>query len=87
MLGSTVWFTGMLNYSTRILRALRITNSLRAAVDAELDRLESNGIFYPVEASDWAASPTVNVPKMKKGKMSVRICGDYKQLNLAIEIK
>ena len=65
-------------------KARSVPYSLRAAVDAELDRLESNGIFYPVESSDWA-SPTVNVPKMKNGKMSVRICGDYKQLNLAIE--
>ena len=48
------------------------------------DRLEDNGIIERVECSDWA-SPTVIIPKEKDGKPSVRICGDYKLMNLKID--
>ena len=41
-------------------------------------------MLYRVDNSEWA-SPTVNEPKLKNGKMSVRICGDYKLLNATIE--
>ena len=41
-------------------------------------------MLYRVDNSEWA-NPTVNVPKLKNGKMSVRICGDYKLLNATIE--
>ena len=46
----------------------------KAAVEHELDRLESEGVLEKVDFSDWAA-PVVVVPK-KDGK--VRLCGDYK---------
>ena len=50
----------------------------------EIYRLESAGVLYRVDNSELA-SPTVNVPKMKNGKMSVRVCGDYKLVNVTIE--
>ena len=48
--------------------------ALRSKVEAELDRLEKEGVIEPVQFSDWAA-PIVPVVK-KDG--SIRICGDYK---------
>ena len=57
--------------------------SLRAKVEAELDRLLREGIIEPVRYSDWAA-PIVPVPK---GDDTVRICGDYKvTINRAAKI-
>ena len=43
-------------------------------VEAELDRLEQQGIIKKVERSSWA-SPIVIVPKVDK---TIHICGDYK---------
>ena len=43
-------------------------------MEAELNKLEENGVIVKVEQSDWA-SPIVVVPKSDG---SVRICGDYK---------
>ncbi|XP_061510157.1 uncharacterized protein K02A2.6-like [Anopheles gambiae] len=52
-------------------------------VDAELERLETNGIISPVQFSDWAA-PIVVV--RKSDNVSVRVCGDYSTgLNNALE--
>ncbi|XP_039453069.1 uncharacterized protein K02A2.6-like [Culex pipiens pallens] len=52
-------------------------------VDAELQRLQDNGIISPVQFSDWAA-PIVVV--RKADNVSVRICGDYSTgLNNALE--
>lgn len=48
--------------------------ALREAVEAQLNKLESDGVITPVSYSEWAL-PTVNIPKMDQ---SVRICGDYK---------
>ncbi|XP_065074184.1 uncharacterized protein K02A2.6-like [Ochlerotatus camptorhynchus] len=45
-----------------------------AKVDAELERLQQNGIISPVQFSDWAA-PIVVV--RKSDNASVRVCGDY----------
>ena len=45
-------------------------------VEAELDKLVTQGILMPVQHADWAAPI---VPIMKADKKSVRICGDYKQ--------
>ncbi|XP_055614909.1 uncharacterized protein K02A2.6-like [Toxorhynchites rutilus septentrionalis] len=51
-------------------------------VDAELQRLQNNGIISPVQFSDWAAPIVV----ARKSDVSVRICGDYSTgLNNALE--
>ena len=55
-------------------KACAVPFALRQKVDAELDRLEKQGVIKPVQFSDWAA-PIVPVIK---GDGTVRICGDYK---------
>ena len=49
--------------------------ALRNKVEAELDRLQSEGIIQPVQFADWAAPI---VPVLKADKESLRICGDFK---------
>ena len=57
--------------------------AIREAVEAELDRLEQEGVLEKVSFSEWAA-PIVAVPK-KDGR--IRICGDYKStVNQAMEV-
>ena len=52
-------------------------------VEAELQRLQDNGIISPVRFSDWSA-PIIVV--RKSDNVSVRICGDYSTgLNNALE--
>ena len=48
--------------------------SLRPAVEAELDRLEMEGVVTKVSHSAWA-TPVVVVPKADGG---IRLCGDFK---------
>ncbi|KAK6186733.1 hypothetical protein SNE40_006011 [Patella caerulea] len=48
--------------------------SMRAKVEAELDRLVNEGILKPVEFSEWG---TPIVPVLKPNG-DVRICGDYR---------
>ena len=48
--------------------------ALRKAVEADLKKLEENGVIVKIELSD-RASPVVVVPKADG---LVRICGDYK---------
>ena len=48
--------------------------SLKAAIEADLERMVKAGILEPVSSSEWA-SPIVAVPKSDD---SVRICGDFK---------
>ena len=55
--------------------------ALKEEVKKELDKLEKNGVIVKTDRSDWA-SPIVVVPKADK---SVRICGDYKVTNSAVE--
>ena len=56
------------------LKARPVPYAIKPKVDAELDRLEKQGILTKVDWSDWA-TPIVPVAK-KSG--SVRICGDFK---------
>ena len=51
-----------------------VAYSLKPKIEAELEKLERQGIIYRVDTSDWA-TPIVAIPK-KDG--SVRICGDFK---------
>ena len=62
------------NVQPKSCKARLMPFSLKASVDEELDRLESEGIIYKVDHSAWA-TPIVIVPKADK---SVRVCGDYK---------
>ena len=55
-------------------RLRTVPYALRSKVEAELDRLEKEGVIEPVQFSDWAAPI---VPVVKKDS-SIRICGDYK---------
>ena len=55
-------------------KARPVPYSLKAKVEAELNRLLEHGITEPVRFADWAASI---VPVLKRDG-SIRICGDYK---------
>ena len=58
----------------KFCRARQPPYAQREAIEAELGRLQREGIIEALEHSDWA-TPIVPVPK-KDG--TVRICGDYK---------
>ena len=60
----------------RFCKARSVPYAMRPLVEAELDKLVTQGILTPVQHADWAAPI---VPIMKADKKSVRICGDYKQ--------
>ena len=60
----------------RFSKARSVPYAYRDLVEKELDRLVQEGTVEPVEFSEWA-SPIV--PVLKKDKLSVRICGDFKQ--------
>ena len=63
-------------------KARPVPYALRTTVEKELKRMEDEGIFEPMEVSNWA-TPIVCVPKTDG---SVRICGDYKgTVNPAIQ--
>ena len=55
-------------------KARCVPYALKDAVECELDKLESQGIFKPVNHSKWAV-PIVPVVKKDGG---IRICGAYK---------
>ncbi|XP_011859117.1 PREDICTED: uncharacterized protein K02A2.6-like [Vollenhovia emeryi] len=55
------------------VKARQIPFRLRALVEQELDRLESEGILEKVDSSEWA---TPIVPVLKKNGQ-VRLCGDF----------
>ena len=52
----------------------QVPYALRPKVEAELTRLEKEGILSKVEYSKWA---TTIVPVVKRNG-SVRVCGDFK---------
>ena len=62
------------NAPPKFMKARPIPYALKAKVEKELDRLQSEGIISPVEFTEWAA-PIVLVVKQDG---PVRICGDYK---------
>jgi hypothetical protein len=62
----------------RFFKARPVPYALRARVEAELDKLEGQGVWSRVSYSRWAA-PIVPVLKDARDPCSaVRICGDYK---------
>ena len=54
-------------------KAWPVPYALKAKVEAELNRLEKNGVIRHVEFAQWAA-PIVPIVKADG---SIRICGDY----------
>ena len=58
----------------KFCKARTVPYAMRERVEAELERLEAEGIIEAVRYSDWA---TPIVPILKKDG-SIRICGDYK---------
>jgi len=56
-------------------KARPVPYAMQPKVEAELERLENEGIIKPVHFADWAAPI---VPVLKSDKKSVRICGDFK---------
>ena len=58
----------------KFVKARPVPFAVRPKVEAELDKLEKEGVLKKVNHSEWG-SPIVVVPK-QGGK--VRICGDYK---------
>ena len=60
----------------RYYKARPVPYAMRDKVEAELQRLQEQGVIEPVTHADWAA-PVVAV--LKKDKDTVRLCGDYKQ--------
>ena len=64
----------------RFLKARPVPYAIRDKVEAELCRLEKEGILEKIEQSDWAA-PIVPVVKSNG---NIRICGDFRTtVNLA----
>uniref|UniRef100_A0A8C5PIS1 Gypsy retrotransposon integrase-like protein 1 n=1 Tax=Leptobrachium leishanense TaxID=445787 RepID=A0A8C5PIS1_9ANUR len=67
----------------KFFKAWTVPFALRAGVDAELIRLEEQGVISKVERSAWA-SPIVPV---KKSNGELRICGDFRMvLNSQLEV-
>lgn len=62
------------NASPKFVEARPVPFAMKPKVEAELERLEREGIIEPVQFSQWAAPI---VPVMKPDG-SIRICGDYK---------
>ena len=67
----------------KFCKARPVPFALKATIDRELDRLESEGILEKVSYSEWAA-PIVPVPKPEG---NIRLCGDYKvTINPQLEV-
>lgn len=70
------------NATPRFFRPRTVPYAYREKVEAELDRLQKDGVIRPVEFSEWAA-PIVPV---LKSNGEIRICGDYKlTVNVAVK--
>lgn len=52
-----------------------ITYAMKNKVEAELNRLEREGIIEPIQFADWVAPIA---PVLKSDKTSIRICNDFK---------
>ena len=58
----------------KFCKARPVPYAMKPKVDAELKRLEREGILHKVKFSDWATS----IVPVVKPNGTVRICGDYK---------
>lgn len=56
-------------------KARPVPYAMQPKVEAELERLENEGIIKPVHFADWAAPI---VPVLKPDKKTIRLCGDFK---------
>jgi hypothetical protein len=72
--GSTVKLSVNDQAKPKFYRPRTVPYMLREKVEAELDRLQEQGVISPVKTSQWAAPI---VPVLKKNN-KIRICGDYK---------
>lgn len=69
--------------SPKYCKPRQVPYALRPKVEAEIDRLEKEGILSKVNYSEWA-TPVVPVPKQSG---AVRLCGDFKiTVNPALKI-
>ena len=66
------------NAVPKFFKARSVPHALRSRVDAELDKMEEQGVWERVEYSRWAAPivPVLKDPRNPSGP--VRLCGDYK---------
>ena len=70
------------NATPKFCRPRQVPYALRPKVEAEIEKLESEGILSKVSYAEWA-TPVVPVPKPSG---SVRICGDFKiTINSALQ--
>ena len=63
------------NAQPKFMKARSLPFAMKASVEEELDRLQTEGIIEKVTRSEWA---TPIVPIVKSDGKSLRICGDYK---------
>ena len=63
------------NSQPKFCKARQVPYALRPKVEAELTKLQNDGILTKVDWSEWA---TPIVPVIKKND-NVRLCGDFKQ--------
>ena len=59
----------------KFCKARSVPFAMKDRVDAQLQKLENQGIIEPVKYSEWAAPI---VPILKADGESIRICGDFK---------
>jgi len=64
-----------LSVTPKFCKPRTIPFAIKEKVEAELKKLQDQGVIEPVKFSKWAAPI---VPVLKYDKKSIRICGDYK---------
>ncbi|CAM5073319.1 unnamed protein product [Natator depressus] len=74
MKGITVTLNIKPDSQPKYLKARTVPNAIRPKVEADLERLVTNGVLIPVTHSPWATSI---IPIVKKDG-SLWICGDFK---------
>jgi len=62
----------------KFFKARPVPYALRTRVEAELDRLEEQGVWKRVQYSKWAAPTVVTLKDPSDPSGPIRICGDYK---------